>query len=107
MRNQPASAWVRLCNGLRNISSTGVRSCSNARLAGGVGPGSAARTSRCLNSRDFTNQRGYIRDEARPGEVTLRDVLLREWEIVQTAKEGRCRSPSTGSESASAQFGAG
>jgi conjugative relaxase-like TrwC/TraI family protein len=37
---------------------------------------------------DFTRQRGYIRDDARPGEVTLRDVLLREWEIVQTAKEG-------------------
>jgi conjugative relaxase-like TrwC/TraI family protein len=37
---------------------------------------------------DFTRQRGYIRDEARPGEVTVRDVLLREWEIVQTAKEG-------------------
>src|SRR6266446_5692067 len=37
---------------------------------------------------DFTRQRGYIRDEARPAEVTLRDVLLREWEIVQTAKEG-------------------
>jgi conjugative relaxase-like TrwC/TraI family protein len=37
---------------------------------------------------DFTRQRDYIRDEARPGEVTLRDVLLREWEIVQSAKEG-------------------
>jgi conjugative relaxase-like TrwC/TraI family protein len=37
---------------------------------------------------DFTRRRGYIRDEARPGEVTMRDVLLREWEIVQTAKEG-------------------
>ena len=37
---------------------------------------------------DFTGQRGYIRDEARPGAVTLRDVLHREWEIVQTAKEG-------------------
>src|SRR5207247_6797085 len=37
---------------------------------------------------DFTRQRGYIRDEARPGEVTMRDVLLREWEIVQIAKEG-------------------
>jgi conjugative relaxase-like TrwC/TraI family protein len=37
---------------------------------------------------DFTRQRGYIRDEERPGEVSLRDVLLREWEIVQTAKEG-------------------
>src|SRR5439155_6619349 len=37
---------------------------------------------------DFTRQRGYVRDEERLGEVTLRDVLLREWEIVQTAKEG-------------------
>lgn len=37
---------------------------------------------------DFTRQRDYIRDKARPGEVTLREVLLREWEIVQTAKEG-------------------
>jgi len=36
----------------------------------------------------FTGQRGYIRDETRPAEVTLRDVLLREWVIVQTAKEG-------------------
>ena len=36
----------------------------------------------------FTDERGYIRDKERPGEVTLRDVLLREWEIVQTAKEG-------------------
>jgi conjugative relaxase-like TrwC/TraI family protein len=38
--------------------------------------------------KEFTKRRGYIRDEARPGEVTLRDVLLREWEIVQTAKQG-------------------
>ncbi|MFO1514719.1 MAG: MobF family relaxase [Verrucomicrobiota bacterium] len=38
--------------------------------------------------KDFTRQRGYIRDEERPGAVTLREVLLREWEIVQTAKEG-------------------
>ncbi len=38
--------------------------------------------------KDFTRQRGYIRDETRPGEVTLREVLLREWEIVQTAKQG-------------------
>ena len=37
---------------------------------------------------DFTRQRGYIRDEERPGAVTLREVLLREWEIVQTAKDG-------------------
>ncbi|MCI0747156.1 MAG: relaxase domain-containing protein [Verrucomicrobia subdivision 3 bacterium] len=38
--------------------------------------------------KEFTQRRGYIRDSERPGEVTLRDVLLREWEIVQTAKEG-------------------
>ncbi len=38
--------------------------------------------------KDFTLRRGYIRDASRPGNVTLRDVLLREWEIVQTAKEG-------------------
>jgi conjugative relaxase-like TrwC/TraI family protein len=38
--------------------------------------------------KEFTARRGYIRDAARPGEVTLREVLLREWEIVQTAKEG-------------------
>ncbi|MEO7299180.1 MAG: AAA family ATPase [Verrucomicrobiota bacterium] len=38
--------------------------------------------------KDFTRQRGYIRDEEHPGTVTLREVLLREWEIVQTAKEG-------------------
>ncbi len=37
---------------------------------------------------DFTRRRGYIRDESRPGEVTLCDVLMREWEIVQTAKDG-------------------
>jgi ATP-dependent exoDNAse (exonuclease V) alpha subunit len=39
----------------------------------------------------FTLTKTYvwlIRDSERPGEVTLRDVLLREWEIVQTAKEG-------------------
>ena len=38
--------------------------------------------------KEFTRQRDYIRDEARPGDVTRRDVLLREWEIVQTAKDG-------------------
>jgi len=38
--------------------------------------------------KDFTQRRGYIRDDARPGEITLREVLLREWEIVQTAKQG-------------------
>jgi conjugative relaxase-like TrwC/TraI family protein len=37
---------------------------------------------------DFTRQRDYIRNAERPGEVTLRDVLLHESEIVQTAKEG-------------------
>ena len=38
--------------------------------------------------KEFTRLRDYIRNDERPGEVTLRDVLLREWEIVQTAKEG-------------------
>jgi len=38
--------------------------------------------------KELTQRRGYIRDEVRPGEVTLREVLLREWEIVKTAKEG-------------------
>ena len=38
--------------------------------------------------KEFTQQQGYIRDEERPGAITLREVLLREWEIVQTAKEG-------------------
>jgi conjugative relaxase-like TrwC/TraI family protein len=37
--------------------------------------------------KDFTHRRGYIRNETRPAEVTLREVLLREWEIVQAAKE--------------------
>ena len=37
---------------------------------------------------DFTRQRGYIRDKAHPNQVTLREVLMREWEIVQTAREG-------------------
>lgn len=36
----------------------------------------------------FTRQRGYMRDEDRPGAVTMREVLLREWEIVQTARKG-------------------
>jgi conjugative relaxase-like TrwC/TraI family protein len=38
--------------------------------------------------KEFSARRGYIRDAARSGEVTLREVLLREWEIVQTAKDG-------------------
>jgi conjugative relaxase-like TrwC/TraI family protein len=38
--------------------------------------------------KEFTRQRGYIRNDERTAEITLRDVLLREWEIVQTAKEG-------------------
>src|SRR5438034_8768911 len=42
----------------------------------------------CHDLKDFTERRGYIRDADRPGEVTLRDVLLREWEIVQIVKEG-------------------
>jgi conjugative relaxase-like TrwC/TraI family protein len=42
----------------------------------------------CPDLKDFTERRDYIRDADRPGEVTLREVLLREWEIVQTVKEG-------------------
>src|SRR5665213_1020047 len=38
--------------------------------------------------KEFTQQRAYIRDAERPGEVTLREVLLREWEIVQIVKDG-------------------
>lgn len=38
--------------------------------------------------KEFTHQRNYIRNDQRPAEVTLREVLFREWEIVQTAKEG-------------------
>ena len=38
--------------------------------------------------KEFTARRGYIRGAARPVEVTMREVLLREWEIVRTAKEG-------------------
>ena len=38
--------------------------------------------------RQLTERRGYIRDADRPSGLTKRDVLLREWEIVQTAKEG-------------------
>ena len=36
----------------------------------------------------FTGEQGYIRDAERPGEVTKRDVLMREWEIVQSARDG-------------------
>ncbi len=38
--------------------------------------------------KSLTERRGYIRDETRPGDITLRDVLLREWEIVRIAKQG-------------------
>lgn len=37
---------------------------------------------------EFTRQRDYIRNENRPAEVTLREVLKREWEIVQMVKDG-------------------
>jgi conjugative relaxase-like TrwC/TraI family protein len=36
----------------------------------------------------FTRRRDYIRNPERPNEVTLRDVLLRELEIVQCVKDG-------------------
>ncbi|MGH7991086.1 MAG: AAA family ATPase, partial [Limisphaerales bacterium] len=43
--------------------------------------------------KEFTRRRPYIRNSERPAEVTLRDVLLREMEIVQTVKDGagNCR----------------
>lgn len=43
--------------------------------------------------KEFTRQRPYIRNSERPAEVTLREVLLREMDIVQTAKDGagNCR----------------
>lgn len=37
-----------------------------------------------------TRSRDYVRGEEHPGKVTTREHLLREWEIVQAAKEGRC-----------------
>jgi len=43
--------------------------------------------------KEFTHQRPYVRNLERPAEVTLREVLLREMEIVQTVKDGagNCR----------------
>ena len=35
-----------------------------------------------------TSRRNYLRFDEHPGKVTTREHLLREWEIVQTAKEG-------------------
>jgi conjugative relaxase-like TrwC/TraI family protein len=41
----------------------------------------------------FARRRPYIRSSERSAEITLREVLLREWEIVQTVKvgAGNCR----------------
>jgi conjugative relaxase-like TrwC/TraI family protein len=43
--------------------------------------------------KEFTRQRDYVRNPDRPNEVTKREVLLREMEIVQTVKDGvgNCR----------------
>ncbi len=43
--------------------------------------------------KEATRRRPYIRNSARPAEVTLREVLLREMEIVQTVRDGagNCR----------------
>jgi conjugative relaxase-like TrwC/TraI family protein len=38
--------------------------------------------------KEFTRQRNYIHSHERPNEVTLREVLLRELEIVQSVKDG-------------------
>ena len=44
--------------------------------------------------KQLTRERGYIRDPSRPLEVTQREVLLREWEIVQMVREGAGNSHS-------------
>ncbi len=43
--------------------------------------------------KEFTRQRPYLRNSERPAEVTLREVLSREMEIVQTVQDGagNCR----------------
>jgi conjugative relaxase-like TrwC/TraI family protein len=43
--------------------------------------------------KEFTRQRNYLRNPERPNELTLREVLMRELEIVQTVKDGagNCR----------------
>ncbi len=38
--------------------------------------------------KETTRRRGYIRDAIHPGDVTLQNVLLREWEIIRIAKDG-------------------
>ena len=38
--------------------------------------------------KEFTERRNYVRNEHRANEITLREVLLREMEIVQTVKAG-------------------
>jgi len=80
--------WPMPCNEQRNICSTGIPSCLSARCGRRRWGRARGETFSVSELTEFTRQRGYIRDEARPGEVTLRDILLREWEIVQTAKEG-------------------
>lgn len=41
--------------------------------------------------KSLTQERDYIREASQSGEVTLREVLLREWEIVRTVKDGRAQ----------------
>jgi hypothetical protein len=86
MRNS-ACPVAKRCSGRRNICSTETRSCWNVRCGRRRWAGRAARISRLPNSRISPSSVATSGTE-RPGEVTLRDVLLREWEIVQTAKEG-------------------
>ncbi len=57
-------------------------------VAGGIGPGAGRGFLGFANSWNSRGERDYIRNAERPDEVTLREVLLREWEIVQTAKDG-------------------
>ncbi len=56
-------------------------------LAGGAGPGTRGEFS-LRELKDETRQRAYIRQQDRPHDVTLREVLLREWEIVRLVRDG-------------------
>ena len=57
-------------------------------VAGGTGPGARREFLRVPTDGFHAGSAITSGTRARPGEVTLREVLLREWEIVQTAKEG-------------------
>ena len=74
--------------GLRNICLNGGRSSTS--MSFGVThsnmPGAGISVSRRFKS--VTKRRDYLRFDDYPGKVSTREHLQREWEIVQTAKEG-------------------